>query len=351
MLVGTYTDGESKGIYIFRMDGASGRLSPSGYAPAVHPSFLAVHPTHPFVYAVGETNEFEGRRAGSVSAFAFDRASGRLERLNSAAVPGGTPCHLIVDARGRYVLVANYAGGNVAVLPVEANGAVGEPVCVREHSGSSVNPERQARPHPHAIYLDAENRFAFVPDLGIDRVAVYAFDENTGELSAVDSLWAGLRPGAGPRHMAFHPELPYAYVINELDSTITVFGYEAAGGRLTPVQTVSTLPDGFAGENWPAEVLVHPSGAFVYGSNRGHDSIAAFRVDRGTGRLLPIGHAPTQGKWPRNFAIDPSGRRLFAENQNSGTIVEFAIQPDGTLRPTGQVVSVPSPACIKFVPC
>lgn len=351
VLVGTYTRGDSKGIYVLRLDGESGKLSPAAEVEAVNPTFLAVHPSGRYVYAVGEFGKFEGRPTGAVTAYAFDRETGRLTRLNSVSSMGGSPCHVTVDSSGRFALVANYTGGNVAVLPINADGSLGEAVCVQEHSGSSAHPNRQTGPHPHSVFLDAKNEYAFVPDLGIDRVTVYAFDKATGALSPRRSSWAELRPGAGPRHMAFHPNQKNAYVINELDSTVTVFDYDGASGSLRPIQTLSTLPQGFDGNSTTAEVLVHPSGAFLYGSNRGHDSIASFGIASETGLLTPLGHASTQGRTPRNFAIDPTGRRLFAENQDSDSIVEFLIDTDGTLRPTGQVIRVPAPVCIKFVPC
>jgi 6-phosphogluconolactonase len=349
--VGTYTGAKSKGIYLFALDPHTGALTPRGLAAeTVSPSFLALHPRGRFLYAANEVGSFAGKPGGAVSAFAIDAASGKLALLNQQSSGGGGPCHLVVDRAGRNVLVANYGGGSVAVLPVGKDGALGALSATMQHAGSSVNPQRQKEPHAHSINLDPANRFALAADLGLDKVLIYRFDPRKGTLQPNDPPFASLKPGAGPRHFAFHPKGRYAYVINELDSTITAFAYDKKRGVLDRLQSVSTLPTGFAQASYTAEVQVHPSGKFLYGSNRGHDSIAVFAIDSKTGKLRPVEQEPTQGKTPRNFGIDPSGSFLLAANQNSDTIVVFRIDPQsGALAPTGQTVETPVPVCVKFL--
>jgi 6-phosphogluconolactonase len=351
--VGTYTGEQSRGIYVSRFDPQTGALGqPELAVESTNPSFLAVHPSRTFLYAVNEIGEFEGQPAGSVSAFAIDRTSGRLTEINRQPSGGPGPAHLIVDRAGRNVLVANYGGGSAAVLPVERNGALRPPSSVVEHTGSSANPIRQKRPHAHAIQLDAENRFAYVPDLGIDRVMIYRFDADRGTLQPHDPPSAAVAPGAGPRHFAFHPGGRFAFVINELTCTITTFSREPTPGALTAVHTVSTLPAGETVQKGysTAEIRVHPSGRFVYGSNRGHDSIAVFSVDEATGRLTLVQHEPTQGSTPRNFNLDPGGRWLLAANQRSHSVVVFRIdQETGRLTPAGHQIEVGSPVTVAFV--
>jgi 6-phosphogluconolactonase len=345
--VGTYTRGQSKGIYLCRLDLADGTLEPVGLAAEVaNPSFLAVHPSRPLLYAVGEVSSFAGNRTGAVSAFSIDPQTGKLGLLNQQSSQGAGPCHLVVDPTGRYVLVANYGGGSVACLPIQEDGRLGEATSFVQHEGSSVNPRRQQGPHAHSINLDAAGRFALVPDLGLDKILIYRFDAAAGKLLEGDPPWARVAPGAGPRHLAFHPTRPYAYVINELDSTVTAFAYDAQRGRLDPLQTISTLPEDFEGDNTAAEVQVHPSGRFLYGSNRGHDSIAAFAVDTETGKLTCVAHQSTQG----NFGIDPTGAYLLAANQTTDNIVVFRIDPKtGVLDPTGHSATTQSPVCVLTV--
>jgi 6-phosphogluconolactonase len=354
LYIGTYTAGQStsKGIYLLDMDPVSGELSPPRLAgEAVNPSFLAIHPTRKFLYAVGEMSDFEGRRSGAVSAFAIAPESGELTLLNQQPSGGRGPCHVVVDHEGRHVLVANYSSGSAAVLPIDADGRLGEPTAVVQHEGSGPNERRQQGPHAHAVNLDPAGRYAFVADLGVDKVFVYRFDRTTGALTPNDPPAAGVAPGAGPRHFAFHPGGGLAYVINELLSTVTAFAYYPDRGVLRELQTVPTLPAGFDEENTTAEIRVHPSGRFLYGSNRGHDSIAAFSIDQGTGRLTPIGHQSTGGRTPRNFNIDPSGRWLVAANQASDTLVVLAIdQQTGRLTPAGITAEVPAPVCVTFIP-
>lgn len=351
--VGTYSGKESKGIYMLRLDLDKGTLGePELAAETRNPTFLALHPGGRFLYAVGEIGDFGGKKAGAVSAFAIE-PSGKLTLLNQQPSGGPGPCHVTVDREGRNVLAANYGGGSVCVIPIAEDGKLKEPTCVIQHEGKGANPRRQAGPHAHSINLDAAGRFAFAADLGLDKVLVYRFDPAAGKLAPNDPPAAQVSPGAGPRHFAFHPGGKFAYVINELSSTITAFSYDAAAGRLDTVQTVPTLPGavlarGMAG-NSTAEVQVHPSGQFVYGSNRGHDSIAIFAVDQASGKLKTIGHESTQGKTPRNFGIDPSGRYLLAANQGTNNLVLFRIDAaTGKLTATGSTATVGAPVCVKF---
>lgn len=348
--VGTYTDGTSRGIYRLTFDPATGTMTePVLAVETKNPSFLALHPSGRFLYAVGEVGSFQGARTGVVSAFAIDAKTGDLTLLNEQASEGGGPCHLVVDGSGRNVLVANYGGGTVAVLPIEADGRLKPASSVRVHQGSGPNAGRQEKPHAHGIYLDAAERFALSPDLGADRIFVYRFDAAKGSL---EPHGAGTpEPGSGPRHAAFHPSGKYLYAINELLSTVTAFAYDAEKGALAPLQTVTTLPAGFSGTSWTAEVEVSRDGRFVYGSNRGDDSLAVFRVDPATGRLTAAGHAPVGGKYPRHFTIDPTGRFVLAAHQNSGTISVLRIDP-GTGMPalTGATVKVDKPVCVLPVP-
>jgi len=348
--VGTYTDGTSRGIYRVTFDPAGGTMTePVLAVETKNPSFLALHPNGRFLYAVGEISSFQGARTGVVSAFAIDPKTGDLALLNQQSSEGGGPCHLVVDKTGRDVLVANYGGGTVAVLPIEADGRLKPASSVQAHQGSGPNKGRQEKPHAHGIYLDAAERFALSPDLGADRVFVYRFDAAKGMLEAHGS--GTLEPGSGPRHLAFHPTGKYLYVINELLSTVSVFSYDAEKGALTPIQTVSALPAGFSGTSWTAEVAVSPDGRFVYGSNRGDDTLAVFRVDAATGRLTAAGHAPVGGKTPRHFAIDPTGRFILAGHQGSGTIAVLRLDPKtGIPSPVGSPVKVDKPVCLLPAP-
>ncbi len=348
--VGTYTSKGSEGIYLYRLQDRSGKMTALGLAAKTpNPSFLAIHPNGRFLYAVSEISSFEGKRSGAVSAFARDPKTGTLTLLNTVSSGGTGPCHVSVDKTGRTVLVANYGGGSVAALPIKDDGSLQEASAFVQHSGSSVNPKRQDAPRAHSINPSPDNRFAVVADLGLDQVLVYRLDPAKGSLVANNPPFARVRPGAGPRHFAFHPGGRYAYVINEIASTVTAFTWDAAGGILEETQTISTLPEDFSGNNTTAEVQVHPSGRFLYGSNRGHDSIAVFAVDVAKGTLTLVEHVSTQGRTPRNFGIDPTGSYLIAANQNSGSIVVFRIDAAaGRLTPTGETFQVSMPVCIKF---
>jgi len=348
---GTYTGAKSKGIYVSRFDSATGRLTaPELAVTTPSPSFLAIHPSRRFLYASGETTVLEGKRVGAVSAFSLNRNTGQLTLLNRQSSGGAGPCHVAVDESGKCLLVANYGSGSIAALPIQADGSLAEPGTIIQHEGSSVNPERQAGPHAHFIIPDPANRFALACDLGLDRVLVYRFDPAKAMLVANDPPFASVKPGLGPRHLAFHPSGRFAFLISEMGSTLTTFTYDAKRGALKEVQTVSTLPETFAGKSFCAEVQVHPSGKFVYGSNRGHDSIAVFGFDPKRGQLTCLQHQSTQGKTPRHFAFDPTGKWLLAENQGSDSVVVFRVDAKtGQLSPTEQTISVGSPVCALFV--
>ncbi len=353
MYVGTYTKegSKSKGIYAYRFNADSGELTSLGLAAeTVNPSFLSVHPSHRFLYAVNEVSEQKGEKSGAVSSFAIDRATGKLTFLNEVASKGADPCYITLDKTGKHALIANYTGGSIAVFPVGDDGRLGEASAFIQHTGRGTNPKRQEGPHAHSIDLSPDDRFAIVDDLGLDETLVYKFDSSKGSLAPEPNI-AKAAPGAGPRHFAFHPNGKLAYVINEMSSTVSVFSYDTDAGTLHSLQTISTLPKDFPGENTDAEIEVHPSGRFLYASNRGHDSIAVFAIDAKRGTLTFVEYTPARGKTPRNFQIDPSGKMMFVANQDSGNLVVFRIdQSTGRLTPTSKVLEVGQPVCIKFVP-
>ncbi len=351
--VGTYTGPKSRGIYLLELDPATGALTSRGLAAETpSPSFLAIHPSRKFLYAANEVDDYRGKRSGSVSAFAIDPKSGRLDLLNGQASGGAHPCFVAVDATGRSVLVANYSGGSVAALPIGPDGRLGQASAFVQHAGSGVDKGRQSSPHAHSINLDAANKFAVVADLGLDKLLVYRFDPKAGSLAPNAPPSTSLAPGSGPRHFAFHPDGRHAFAINEMASTVSALDYGPSAGTLAEFQTISTRPPGASKPgNSTAEVVVHPSGRFLYGSNRGDDALAIFAIDPASGRLTGVGFQPTGGKTPRNFAIEPAGKYLLAANQDSGTVVVFEINPEtGLLRQVGEPLAVPSPVCLRFLP-
>lgn len=354
MYVGAYTEqgSTSKGIYVYRYTSGTGQVESIGLAAqSTNPSFLAVHPNHRFLYAVNEVGNYKGEKSGAVSAFSIDHATGKLTLLNEVASKGAGPCYISVDKTGKYVFVANYDGGSIAVFPVLEDGKLGEASAFVQHTGHGTNPQRQEAAHAHSIDPSPDNRFAIVDDLGLDETLVYKFDSTKGSLTANDPPFAKAAPGAGPRHCALAPNGKFAYVINEMGSTISVFQYDAARGELNPLQTISSLPKDFSGHNDAAEIAVHPSGKFLYASNRGHDSIAVYSIDADKGTLTLVQDVPTKGVSPRHFAIDPTGTRIFAENEKSDNIVVFRLDPKtGRLTPTGKVLDISQPACLGFVP-
>jgi 6-phosphogluconolactonase len=343
--VGTYTRGPSKGIYAYRFQSATGKLTPIGLAGETsNPSFLAVHPSQRFLYAANENN------SGMVSAFSIDPATAQLKLLNSVSSKGSGPCHVAVDKTGKWLFVANYNNGSAASYPINADGSLGEASAVDQHAGKSVVPGRQNGPHAHVAAISPDNRFVWVADLGMDQIFSYRIDPAKGGMTPNDPPFAKITAGSGPRHVVFRSDSKFAYVISELTATVTVFSYDAAKGTMQEVQTISTLPDGYTGTKSGAEIALHPSGKFLYGSNRGQDSIAIFKVDAAKGTLTAAGNVPAGGKTPRNFAIDPTGHYLLAANQDGNNVVEFRIdQQTGGLTPTGDTLDVGAPVCVLFV--
>jgi 6-phosphogluconolactonase len=349
LYIGTYTEHGSKGIYAYRFDARTGRSTALGLAAeSQQPSFLTVDAGGHFLYAVNEIDTYEGQPAGAVSAFAIDSASGKLSLLNQVSSRGPGPAHIALDQAGKYALVSNYNLGSVAVFPLLKDGRLGEASAFVQHHGVGVDKERQEQPHAHAVAMSSDNRFALVADLGLDQVFAYPFDAARGTLGP-DPRITKTKAGAGPRHLVFNSKGTLLYVINELQSSVTTYAYEAANGGLRELSTISTLPDGFSGDAAAAEIALHPSGKFLYASNRGPDSIAVFSI----GADGPLGHVEfvsVKGKTPRNFAIDPTGSWLLAGDQESDKVVIFRINgKTGRLTPTGQALDISSPACGTFV--
>jgi len=362
VLVGTYTEpilfgtgqvlqGKGEGIHAYRLDESTATLRPiatnSGIA---NPSYLVFDASQKYLYAVNELKRYEGQPTGAVSAFVVEGSTGRLALLNRQPTHGTDPCHVAVDRARAHLFVANFMSGSVCVMAIRSDGSLSEPSDVVQHHGSSVDSRRQDGPHAHAVTLDPAERRVLVPDLGLDKVMLYRFDPSRGKLepNAVPSI--ATKPGAGPRHVVFHPNGRFVYLINELDSTVAALAYEGGAGLLRHLQTIGTLPGAFSGENTCADIHVHPSGRFVYASNRGHDSIAIFRLDSDGGTLALIGHEPTRGRTPRSLAIDPAGRFLIVANQDSDSLVTFRIDSEtGALRSKGEAAWAPTPVCVRFL--
>ncbi|HTN76281.1 MAG TPA: lactonase family protein [Pirellulaceae bacterium] len=349
---GTYTGKESKGIYVSELDLKTGVLKPIELAAElVSPSFLAVHPNGKYIVAVGEIDNFGGKKTGGLTSLAIDPKSGKLTQINQQSSQGTGPCHVSIDKTGQCVMVANYGGGSIAAYPIDpATGKIGEATSAIQHEGSSADKGRQEAPHAHSINVDPANRFAFAADLGLDKILIYKLVPAQGKLASNDPPFVSVKPGNGPRHFAFHPTGKFAYVCNEMTSGITAFAYDADKGSLTELQTLSTLPADYNKPgNSTAEIQVHPSGKFAYVSNRGHDSLAIFAIDQVTGKLTAVGHQSTGGKTPRNFGIDPTGQYIVACNQSTNDVQVLKVdQATGKLTPVGEKISVPSPVCVKF---
>jgi len=362
VFIGTYSEkilfgtgqvlqGKGKGIHVFRFDATTGALEPVGIKEGVrNPSYIAFDPSRRFLYCVNEFKEFEGEASGAVSAFRIDPATGGLQFLNTKASHGTDPCHLMVDRTGRNVLIANFASGSVCVLPIAEDGSLRDASEVIQHAGSSIDPRRQTGPHAHAVEIDAANRFVFVPELGLDKVMIYVLDPARGKLTPnPNHASISVAPGAGPRQLVMHPNGRFAYLINELNSTMTAYAYDAGKGALRELQTLPTLPPGFTGTSSCAEVQIHPTGRFLYGSNRGHDTLAIYAIDPTSGLLTALGHHSTGGRIPRNFAVNSTGEYVIAANQDSDSIVVFRIDAaTGLLQATGHAVEVGTPVCARF---
>ena len=355
--VGTYTGPQSKGIYLYKLKtedlevAQNVTLVPLGLAAETqNPSFLEIDPKRRLVFAVGEMEQFDGQRSGAVSAFSIDAATGKLALINQVPSMGGGPCHLALDRERRHVLVANYGSGSVSVIRIGEDGRLGDATDVKQHSGKSVNPNRQEGPHAHCVTFDPAYRFVFVCDLGLDKVMIYKYDAERGALTPNEPAFASLKPGAGPRHMAFRPDGRFAYVINELDSTITAYSYAPETGTLTELQTISTLPPYFDGQNTTAEIAVHPNGRYLYGSNRGHESVVLFEIDRDDGTLTYVEEQGTGGRKPRHFELDRTGKHLIVANQDTNNLLVCRIdEGNGRLKPSGVFVDAPTPVCVKFL--
>jgi 6-phosphogluconolactonase len=359
LFVGTYTEegSKSKGIYAYNYDAKTGKITSLGLAAeTTNPSWVAIHPNGRFVYAVNEIGNYKNPNNGGLSAFSIDhdkdgRPTGKLTFLNEMPTHGADPCYVTVDKTGKYALVANYTGGSLVVYRIADDGSVGVGSSLIYHTGHSANPQRQKSAHIHSVNLSPDNRFAYVDDLGIDGLLVYKFDDSKGTLTSNGPKYATFDPGAGPRHFALHPSGKFAYVVSEMQGTVTAFSNDPVTATLQRLQTISTLPKDFKGEIEGAELEIHPSGRFLYASNRGDgNSIAVFSIDADNGTLSPIEYIPTEGKTPRSFTIDPTGTLLFIANQGSNNIAVFRIdQKTGHLTPTGQVFDEASPVCLKFL--
>lgn len=345
VFTGTYTGGKSEGIYVYNLNGETGELTYSSHIGDIeNPSFLVLSPDHSRLYAVSET----GEPGGNVYAYAVDPDSGALTYLNDQPAHGTLPCSIDIDRSGRCVLVANYGSGTISSYPVQSDGTLGAAVSKIQHEGSSVNESRQQGPHAHMIRHDLDYNYVFVPDLGMDKIMIYKLDPATAVLTPHGE--ASVPPGSGPRHLEFHPNRKYAYVINEMGNTVTAFHYDASAGTLTEIETVPTLPDDFEGNSSTADIHITDSGKYLYGSNRGHDSLAMYEVDASTGRLSLIGIESTRGENPRNFGIDPTGTFVLVGNQSTDTVTTFRLDhATGRLIDIGQIAEVPAAVCLKMV--
>jgi len=342
--VGNYTTKtESKGIYQFTFDAATGKMSALELAAETKdPSWVMVHPSGKYLYAANELDH-----GSTISAFAIDPKSGKLTLLNTQPAQGEGPCHLAFDRTGKFLLTANYSTGNAVVYPILADGKLGEHLASVTNQGKpGPDTKRQEGPHAHWIGTSNDNRFVYVADLGLDKVFAYSFDPAKGALNPAEPAVA--KPGSGPRHVALSADGKFMYLLGELDSTVTVFVRDKE--TFKSMQVAPMLPSGFSGRNDAAEIEIHPSGKFLYASNRGHDSFAVYSINQKDGTLTPVENVPTGGKEPRHFAIDPSGKFLLAENQNTNSIIEFRIDATtGKLTSTGEMLTTPSPICIAFL--
>ena len=350
LYIGTNVGGaQDSSIFMYRVNASTGAFTRlGGQLGGANPTYLTLAPNHRFLYAVSETQAFRGAAGGGVSSFAVDPHSGALKPLGQQPSGGASPCYVALDRSGKSALVANYMGGNVSILPVAADGALGSPT-TDQHTGRGPHKNQDAS-HAHCLLPDPANQFAFAVNLGTDQVVGYRLDAPAGRLTRLPEPAFVAKPGAGPRHLTFHPNGKTAYLINELNSTLTTLAYDAAAGHFRELQTVSALPAGYTGDNSCADVHVAPNGLFLYASNRGHNSIAVFAIDSSNGTLVPIQDVDTQGKTPRNFALDPSGRLLLVANQNSNNLVSYRVDAfSGLLTPTGQQAAVPSPMFVGVV--
>ncbi len=349
--VGTYTDGDGKGIYLYKMNTESGEVDLISVTENIdNPSYLAIDKQNKYLYAANEVADFGDSKSGSISAFKIMPGTNELNFINKVSSGGAHPCYVAVTDDGNFVLAANYTGGSVCPLPVKSKGGLADATDVAQHTGSSINEKRQNAPHAHSAYFDPEQKFVYAVDLGIDKVNIYKFDSKNGTLIANEPPFFKSEPGSGPRHMAFHPNAKFAYLISELNNKIIALSVDPANGGLTKIEEYTALPKDFKGTSYCADIHVHPNGKFLYGSNRGDNSIVIFEINKENGKLILVGHESTQGDWPRNFVIDPSGNFLLVANQKSNNVKIFKINTStGKLIFTHQTISVPSPACVKFL--
>jgi len=349
LFIGTYTKGDSKGIYVYRFDAATGDVKPVSTTATDNPSYLALAPGGNYLYAVNET---DGARPGSVSAFSFDKATGQLRFLDKQPSGGDDPCYVSVDSHRKWLMVANYNGGNLSALPIQTDGSLAPLSQKIQHTGTGPNKERQEKAHVHSVTFSPDEKYLLAADLGLDKLSIYRYDGSAGTeplKPAIDSA-VHAEPGSGPRHISFCPGKPYVYLMTEMGGAIDAFRY--SNGRLTPFQHISSHPDGYAGNIGSADIHVSPNGKFLYASNRGDaNSLAIYTIDPASGRLQLKGFQSTLGKTPRNFLIDPSGRWLLVANQNTNNIVVFRIdEKTGLLKDTGRSLTIPSPVCLKMEP-
>jgi 6-phosphogluconolactonase len=347
--VGTYTHspGTSEGIYLYSLDTQTGKIDDAGLAAKIaDPSWLTIGAGGKFLYCCASASD----GASIVASYSVDRASGSLTPINWQPSNGRGTCHVGVDDANTCAVSANYSSGDVSVLPIDTQGALEPARKVIKHTGSSINPDRQKQPYPHSCNFDPGGRFVYVPDLGVDKVYIYRYDAAAQQLADANPPFVKVTPGFGPRHMAFHPNRKFVYLINEMGGAMTGFRIDNSTGGLSEFQSIGTLPSGYTGENTSAEVEILPNGRFLYASNRGPDDIAIFSINQENGSLRPVGHVSTQGKGPRDFTIDPTGNFLFAANQYTANVVVYRIDNQtGALAPTGTILHVSSPVCVAFV--
>lgn len=351
LFIGGYTQTEDQGIQVYAFDDQEGSLTYLTTASgAANPSFLAIHPSQKYLYAVNEIHNYQGERSGAISAYRIDAATGHLTFINQQPSWGTSPCHVTVDATGKMVYLANYSSGSIAAYPINEDGSL-EPASAKvQHEGSGPNTRRQEGPHAHSFNLDPTNTYGYVADLGIDKLMIYKLDLEGGSLEPNAVPFVDIAPGSGPRHFTFHPEMPTAYLINEMGNTITVFAFDAATGNLTTLQTVPSLPEGWEGRNTTADIHIEPTGRFLYGSNRGHNSLVTYAIDAESGLLTYVAHTASGGQTPRNFAIHPDGQFLLTANQDSNNVVVYELDPEtGTLTPNGVEIETYKPVCLQFL--
>lgn len=350
LYVGAYADKADEGIYVYEFDVENGGLKYVATAEGIkNPSYLAISKKKNLLFAVNETEEYNGEKSGFVTSFWINPANGQLIKINEVASGGGAPCYISINKTASMAFVANYLGGNVCVIPIEQGGRLKKISSLIQHESNGPDEKRQQKAHAHFIDLDPSRKYALAVDLGIDKIISYKIDQKHEKLVHNSELNTAL--GAGPRHLAFHPNRKLAFYINELNSTITSCRYDIKTGSLAKIMTTSTLPAGFDGESFCADIHVSPDGRFLYGSNRGHNSIVVYEIDQNSGNISLISHHSVKGDWPRNFVIDPLGRFLLVANQHSNNIVVFKIDKEsGMLRSNGVEIAVNKPVCLKMMP-